>query len=62
MPNPVIYIYMISEVFIVSWLSSLKMVMATCVQILDEVVCISYSTNILGKGMNPTILPPAVGK
>ena len=24
--------------------------------------CISHSTNILGKGMNPIILPPAMGK
>ena len=31
----------------------------TCVQILEE---ISHSTNTLGKGMNPIILPPAMGK
>ena len=24
--------------------------------------CISHSTNNLGKGMNPIILPPAMGK
>ena len=24
--------------------------------------CISHSTNTLGKGMNPIILPPATGK
>ena len=35
---------------------------ATKVQILDETDCISYSTNTLGKGMNPIILPPAMGK
>ena len=35
---------------------------ATRVQILDETDCISYSTNTLGKGMNPIILPPAMGK
>ena len=29
----------------------------TRVQILDEAICISHSTNILGKGMNTTILP-----
>ena len=29
---------------------------------LDETDCISYSTNTLGKGMNPIILPPAMGK
>ena len=32
------------------------------VQILDEADCISHSTNTLGKGMNPIILPPAMGK
>ena len=35
---------------------------ATRVQILDETDSISYSTNTLGKGMDPIILPPAVGK
>ena len=35
---------------------------ATQVQILDENDCISHNTNALGKGMNPTILPPAMGK
>ena len=34
---------------------------ATRVQILDETDCISHSTNTLGKGMNPIILPPAMG-
>ena len=29
---------------------------------LDETDCTSYSTNTLGKGMNPIILPPAMGK
>ena len=32
------------------------------VQILDETDYISHSTNTLGKGMNPIILPPAMGK
>ena len=32
------------------------------VQILDETDCISHSTNTLGKGMNPIILSPAMGK
>ena len=32
------------------------------VQILDETDCISHSTNTLGEGMNPIILPPAMGK
>ena len=34
----------------------------TWVQILDEVVGILHSTNILGKGMNPIILPPDMDK
>ena len=34
--------------------------MATLVQILDEVGCISHSKNILGKGINPIILSPAM--
>ena len=32
------------------------------IQILDETDGISHSTNTLGKGMNPIILPPAMGK
>ena len=39
-----------------------KMDSATRVQILDETDCISHSTNTLGNGMNPIILPPAMGK
>ena len=35
---------------------------ATRVQILDETDCISHRTNTVGKGMNPIILPPAMGK
>ena len=35
---------------------------ATRVQILDETDNISHSTNTLGKGMNPIILSPAMGK
>ena len=35
---------------------------ATRVQILDETDCISHSLNTLGKGMNPIIPPPAMGK
>ena len=31
-------------------------------QILDKANCISHNTNTLGKGMNPIILPPAMGK
>ena len=29
---------------------------------LDETDCISQTTNTFGKGMNPIILPPAMGK
>ena len=47
---------------VVSWLSLQEMDTATQVQILDETDCISHSTNTLGKGMNPIILPPAMGK
>ena len=39
-----------------------KMDTATRVQILDETDCISHATNTLGKGMDPIILPPAMGK
>ena len=35
---------------------------ATRVQILNETNCISHSTNTFGQGMNPIILPPAMGK
>ena len=31
-------------------------------KILDETDCISHSTNTLETGMNPIILPPAMGK
>ena len=34
----------------------------TLVQNLDETDCILHSTNTLRKGMNPIILPPAMGK
>ena len=39
---------------------SLEMDTVTRVQILDKGVCISHSANTLG--MNPIILPPAMGK
>ena len=32
------------------------------VQIFHESACISHSTNTFGKGINPTILAPAIGK
>ena len=34
----------------------------TRVQILDEADCISQNINTIGKGMNPTILPPVISK
>ena len=39
-----------------------KIEMATRVQILDKVVCISFYTNAFGKGMNPFYLTPVMGK
>ena len=36
--------------------------METRVQILDKAICISHSANTLRKAVNPTILPPAIGK
>ena len=50
------------EVPMVQRLSSLEMDTAPRVQTLDETDCISLSTNTLGKGINPIILPPAMGK
>ena len=46
----------------VYWLSLQEMDTAIRVQILDETDCTSHSTNTLGNGMNPIILPPAMGK
>ena len=47
---------------VVKWLSSREMYTEKRVQILDEIDCISHSSNTLGKGMNPIILPPAIGQ
>ena len=33
-----------------------------CFNLLVAIYCISHRTNTLGKGMNPIILPPAMGK
>ena len=46
----------------VCWLPSLEMDMGTRVLVLGKTACISHSTNTLKKGMNPIILPPAMGK
>ena len=48
------------EVPVVQSLSPYEMNTAIRVQILDATDCISH--NSLGKGMNPIILPPAMGK
>ena len=40
----------------------IPIVIMTWVQILDEAVCISHSTYTHGKGMNPIIISPAMGK
>ena len=50
------------KVSVVLWLSSQDVDTTTRVQILDEPDYISHSTNTLGKGMNPKILPPAMDK
>ena len=55
-------IYYAKVANVVQSLSSLEMDTVTQVQILDETDCISHSTNTLGKGMNPIIPPPAMGK
>ena len=47
---------------VASQLSSLEVDTAARVQILNEAVCVSHSANTLGKSMNPTILPTAMGK
>ena len=39
-----------------------EMGMATWVQTGDEAVSISHTANILRKGINPIILPPAMSK
>ena len=38
------------------------MELMTQVQILDKADCISLYANVLKKGMNPSVLPPAMGK
>ena len=39
------------------WCNGYRHRIWTRVQFLDKTDCISHSTNILGKGMNPIILP-----
>ena len=53
-----IYIYIYRLVLLLS----LERDIANQVQILDDGICISLRINTLGKGMNPIILPPVVGK
>ena len=50
------------EAFVVLLLTSLEIDPTKRVQILDENIYISHSANTLSKVMNPTILPPAMGK
>ena len=38
------------------------MELATRVQILGKAVRILFHTNVLRKGMNPSVLPPTMGK
>ena len=62
---PFIYLYMYCYIVIYLWCNGYRrrgMDTATRVQILNKTDCISHSTNTLGKGMNPIILPPAMGK
>ena len=49
---------------VIHGLGGARGVMVICVWIGhgDEADCISHSTNTLRKGMNPIILPPAMGK
>ena len=47
---------------VILWYNGYRRRKWTRVQILDETDCISHSTNTLGKGMNPIILPPAMDK
>ena len=51
-----------TQVPLVWWLFSYEMHTETKVQIFDKAVCISHSSNTLGKAMNPTILFLAMSK
>ena len=42
-------------------LPSQKMKLVSQVRIVDETACILHSTNTVREGMNPTILPLAIG-
>ena len=55
--NLFVYSYIEVPVF-----SSQEMGTTTRVQIVEVTDCISHSTNNLGKGINPIILPPVMGK
>ena len=59
-----IFYYVLFYMHFIEWwfVKMCKLDTAIRVQILDETDCISHSTNTLGKGMNPIILPPAMGK
>ena len=50
------------EAPVVWWLPLWSMESVLQVQILDEIVCIYHDADNLRKGMNPTIIRPAMGK
>ena len=59
------YIYIYIYIYILwrcPWCNGYRRRKWTRVQIQGEKDCISHCTNTLGKGMNPIILPPAMGK
>ena len=58
----VIELYLHTYIIAQSELNATEMELALWVQILDMVICISLCTNKLGKGINPSVLPPAMGK
>ena len=57
-----IHIYIVKEGVYSIMAIVVEMHTTTSVQILDKAFCISYSAYILEKGINPTILPPAMDK
>ena len=48
--------------FAEAYLTQLEMEPVSCVRILDKAVSISLCSNAFGKGMNLSLLPPAMGK
>ena len=56
------FFYFIQTIINIFIVISIAVDIVTRVQILDKVGCISHSTNILGKAMNPIIPLLAMGK